>query len=144
MQQTGIQRLREIRRRNLVELVARHNDRTGRGGVQTVAKRLGHGWAGFVSQMRTGHKTVTEQTARAIEAAFGLPDKAMDSYPLPPEGVKGPAPASENRLLRLLTEAAERADVELDIAKLTAALRLMKASANPDETVADSIISLMR
>lgn len=147
MPPTDMTAVYEARRRNLIELIARH-DKDGRG-VAALARKLGYSWPGFVSQMRsqpdaTGHRTMTEATARAIEAALGLPVGCMDAYPLPGAGAKRRVTASANRLIVLLADAADRAGVHLPADKLAAAVQAMEAAGRSDPAYADIVVALLR
>lgn len=60
------------RRRNLAALVREV------GSATAVAKLLGHTSPGFISQMMSGKREVSEKTARKIEQATGKPELWMD------------------------------------------------------------------
>ena len=135
-----LNRVQEARRKNLRDLIETCNDSTGRGGIAAVAKRLGYGWAGFVSHLLHGRRQMFEATAREIERAFGLPVGAMDEYPLPAANRIG----ERNRLLVVLAEAATRAGITLAPEKLDAAVRLMQAAERADAEYADTVVSLMK
>lgn len=133
-------RIQEARRKNLRDLIKAHDDKSGRGGIKVVAKRLGYQWAGFVSHLLHGRRQMHEATAREIERVFGLPVGSMDEYPLPAANRIG----ERNRLLVVLAEAATRAGVTLPPEKLDAAVRLMQAAKRADAEYADTVVSLMK
>lgn len=155
---TDFEKVYENRRKNLTELIARLG---GRGAIATIARRIGHGWPGFVSQMKsqphaTGHRRMTEETAREIERAFSLPIGSMDRYPLPAIGegaeVAAPEPKAEakpaaltvdaNGALMALLAAAQRAGVPLPPDKLAPALKLMADDATDE--AADAVVALLK
>lgn len=140
----SMKELQQTRRRNLNELIARSHDEHERGGVSVVARLLRHEWPGFVSQIRGGRRAITEATARALENAFSLPVGAMDRYPLPAKGEKTVRPPSDNKLLVMLAEAADRASVHLPVDKLDAAMELMRAAERADSEYADTVVSLLK
>lgn len=145
----GMHRVLEARRRNLLALIERENDEHGRGGVLSVARKLGYKWPGFVGHMKsqpgaTGHRAMTEATARQLEIAFLLPTGSMDTYPLPAPGAKAERSADTNRLVMLLADAADRAGAHLPPEKLEAAVRAMEQAGRADSAYADIVVSLMK
>lgn len=147
MDNNSMARVYEARRRNLAALIERENDEHGRGGLLVVAKRLGYGWSGFVRHMRsppgaTGHRVMTEATARTLEQAYNLPLGAMDTYPLPAPG-NGRRSEQVNRLVMLLADAADRAGVHLPADKLPAAVDAMQRAKRADAGYADIVVRLL-
>lgn len=146
----SMDRVHEARRKNLLALIERENDQFGRGGVLAVARKLGYSWPGFVGHTKskpgaTGHRTMTEATARRLEIAYLLPTGSMDVFPLPAAGkAQAPRSADTNRLIMLLADAADRAGAHLPPAKLEAAVRAMEQAGRADPAYADIVVSLMR
>lgn len=79
----------EIRRKNLHQLIQKYE------GAARLARRLGHKGNSYLSQLSTGHRPVTERTARDIEKQLNLPNlwfdataggnaKALEPVPQPP------------------------------------------------------------
>jgi hypothetical protein len=62
-----------VRQRNLRKLIAQW------GGGEALAKKLGYANGSYLSHMATGHRPITEKTARAIEQKLQLPLGWMDS-----------------------------------------------------------------
>lgn len=48
------------------------------GGGEALAKKLGYSNGSYVSHMATGHRPITEKSARRIETTLGLPLGWMD------------------------------------------------------------------
>lgn len=65
--------MRRIRRANL-KIVAEE-----RGGVTSLAKRLGYATSSYVSQLCGGQRPIREETARYVEKSLGLPSKWLDT-----------------------------------------------------------------
>lgn len=65
----------EIRRKNLHQLIQKYE------GAARLARRLGHKGNSYISQLSTGHRPVTERTARDIERELRLPTLWFDAPP---------------------------------------------------------------
>jgi len=61
------------RQRNLRRLIAQW------GGGEALAKKLGYANGSYLSHMATGHRPITEKTARRIETELRLPPMWMDA-----------------------------------------------------------------
>lgn len=71
----------EIRRKKLHELIAQYE------GPARLARRLRHKGTSYLSQLSTGHRPVTEKTAREIEKEPRLPHLWFDGGGAPPPAV---------------------------------------------------------
>jgi hypothetical protein len=100
----------ETRRVNLQRLVDEHS-------ASSVAKTMGWSGPSYVGQLLAGRRPITEKTARAIEEAFALAPRSLDSAP--GEGL----PISNSDFLaaciRSLGDMMQELNVQLSPAKMT-------------------------
>jgi len=103
--------MKDIRQANLQVLSNRY------GSQRAIAEKL-HKTPGYINQLLTGHRSISEKTARKIEALLVLPNTWMDQdnvgNELTGEGGKSAEPNSNINLSSLMAVATPRTHAALE------------------------------